>query len=261
MHLSPRDIDKLMLHQAGFVAQKRYWRGLALNYPETVALLSAQLLEFIREGKSVPELMDLGKQILGLRDVMPGISAMVTEVQVEGTFPDGTKLVTVHDPICSETGDPVLALHGSGLDPARRLAPEHAGSETEGLAPGAIEAADTPIVLNADKETIALDVVNMGDRPVQVGSHFPFFEANAGLRFERATALGFRLDIPSGTAVRFEPGERKHVRLVRIGGAGKIYGGSGLISGDTTGDNARDAVKRAEARSFQGASESREPSA
>ncbi len=115
MHLTPREIEKLMLHQAGFLAQKRYARGLALNYVESIALISAQLLEFIREGRRVADLMDLGKQFLGLADVMPGVAEMIHEVQVEGTFPDGTKLVTVHHPICREDGDEKLALHGSGL--------------------------------------------------------------------------------------------------------------------------------------------------
>src|SRR5262245_26824588 len=99
MHLSPRDIEKLMLHQAGVLAQKRLARGLKLNYPEAVALISAQILEFIRDGKSVAVLMDLGRKFLGRRQVMVGVPEMIHEVQVEGTFPDGTKLVTVHDPI------------------------------------------------------------------------------------------------------------------------------------------------------------------
>ena len=127
MRLSPKEVEKLMLHNAGFLAQKRYARGLKLNYVETVALIASQLLEFIREGYSVADLMNLGKQILGVRDVMPNVPEMVHEVQVEGTFPDGTKLVTVHDPICRECGDESLALHGSGLTrvesctPAARL--------------------------------------------------------------------------------------------------------------------------------------------
>ena len=98
MHLTPREIDKLMLHQAGFLAQKRLARGLRLNYPEAVALIATQLLEFIRDGRSVAELMDLGRQLLGREDVAEGIPEMIDEVQVEGTFPDGTKLVTVHHP-------------------------------------------------------------------------------------------------------------------------------------------------------------------
>ncbi len=115
MHLSPREIDKLLLHNAGGVAQKRLARGLRLNYPESVALISAQLLEFIRDGRSVAELMDLGRRFLGRRQVMPGVPEMIAEVQVEGTFPDGTKLVTVHHPIAAENGDLSLALYGSFL--------------------------------------------------------------------------------------------------------------------------------------------------
>src|SRR5215210_4581032 len=105
MHLTPRDIDKLILHQAGFLAQKRLARGVRLNYPEAVALIATQLLEFIRDGRSVSELMELGRKFLGRNQVMSGVSEMVGEVQVEGTFPDGTKLVTVHHPIANEQGD------------------------------------------------------------------------------------------------------------------------------------------------------------
>src|ERR1041384_6554308 len=115
MHLSPREIDKLLLHNAGFLAQKRLARGVRLNHPETVALIATQLLEFIRDGKSVAELMGLGKKFLGRNQVMPGVPEMIYDVQVEGTFPDGSKLVTVHHPISSENGDLALALYGSFL--------------------------------------------------------------------------------------------------------------------------------------------------
>src|SRR5882672_1143494 len=115
MHLSPREIEKLMLHNAGFLAQKRLARGRRLNHPEAVALIATQLLEFIREGRRVAELMNLGRQFLGRNQVMPGVPEMVHDVQVEGTFPDGSKLVTVHHPIASENGNLPLALHGSFL--------------------------------------------------------------------------------------------------------------------------------------------------
>src|ERR1041384_4300276 len=118
MHLTPREIDKLLLHQAGALAQKRLARGLRLNYVEAVALIATQLLEFIRDGRSVAELMDLGRRLLGRNDVLEGVPGMIDEVQVEGTFPDGTKLVTVHHPIVSERGDRSLALYGSFLTPA-----------------------------------------------------------------------------------------------------------------------------------------------
>jgi len=99
MHLTPREIDKLMIFTAGEVARRRKARGLKLNYPEAVALITSELLEEIRNGKTVAELMSLGTKILSAADVMEGVPQMVGEIQVEGTFPDGTKLVTVHQPI------------------------------------------------------------------------------------------------------------------------------------------------------------------
>lgn len=99
MELSPREKDKLLLFTAALVAERRRARGLRLNYPEAVALISATLLEGARDGLSVAELMHQGRQVLGVDDVMEGVAEMLHEVQVEATFPDGTKLVTVHDPI------------------------------------------------------------------------------------------------------------------------------------------------------------------
>ena len=101
MHLTPREIDKLMIFTAGDVARRRRSRGLKLNYPEAVALITAELLEEIRNGKTVAELMALGTKILNSGEVMEGVPEMIGEIQVEGTFPDGTKLVTVHQPIRS----------------------------------------------------------------------------------------------------------------------------------------------------------------
>src|SRR3954464_5183292 len=102
MHLTPHEADKLTLHQAGYLAQKRLARGVRLNYPEAVALIATQVLEFIRDGRSVAELMDVGRRLLGREDVMEHVPEMLTEVQVEGTFPDGSKLVTIHHPIALE---------------------------------------------------------------------------------------------------------------------------------------------------------------
>ena len=99
MNLTPREQDKLLLFTAALLAQKRKDRGLKLNDPEAVALISSEILEGARDGKSVAELMALGRQVLTKDDVMDGVDAMITEVQVEATFPDGTKLVTVHNPI------------------------------------------------------------------------------------------------------------------------------------------------------------------
>lgn len=99
MELTPRDKDKLMLFLAAQLAERRRARGLKLNYPEAVALISFEILEGARDGRAVAELMSHGREILGRDEVMEGVAEMVHEVQVEATFPDGTKLVTVHDPI------------------------------------------------------------------------------------------------------------------------------------------------------------------
>ena len=99
MHLTPRESEKLLIAMAAELARRRRARGLKLNYPEAVALISAEILEQIRDGCTVSELMDFGATVLTREDVMEGVPEMVKEVQIEGTFPDGTKLVTVHNPI------------------------------------------------------------------------------------------------------------------------------------------------------------------
>jgi urease subunit gamma/beta len=137
---------------------------------------------------------------------------------VEGTFPDGTKLVTVHGPIALSTVDLDLALYGTFLPVPRPevFAPiadsAHAGTPI----PGELFVVRGEIVINDGREVIDLVVESVGDRPIQVGSHYPFDETNAALLFDRKRAAGRRLDIPAGTAVRFEPGDRKTVRLVAL---------------------------------------------
>ena len=232
MHLTPYELDKLALHQAGYIAQKRLARGLRLNYPEAVALISTQVMELIRDGRSVAELMDLGRQMLGRADVMDHVPELIAEVQVEGTFPDGTKLVTVHHPIAAEYGDMNLAFYGSFLPtpPQRGQSPIPVrGSDPDSLefprTPGEIMLADGEIVINEGREPVQIRVTNRGDRPIQVGSHYHFSLTNRALDFDRVAAAGRRLDIPAGTAVRFEPGETKTVALVEIAGNRVVRGG------------------------------------
>ncbi|CAO2147365.1 unnamed protein product [Urochloa humidicola] len=212
MKLAPREAEKLGLHNAGFLAQKRLARGLRLNYTEAVALIAAQILEFVRDGdKTVTDLMDLGKQLLGRRQVLPAVPYLLHTVQVEGTFMDGTKLITVHDPISLDDGNMVLALHGSFLPVP---SPEKfSGSDVEDC-PGEIHYSSGHIVLNLHRRALTLKVVNKADRPVQIGSHYHFIEANPYLVFDRERAYGMRLNILAGTAVRFEPGDAKNVTLI-----------------------------------------------
>ena len=228
MHLTPQELDKLTLHQAGVLAQKRLARGVRLNHPEAVALIAAQILEFVRDGRTVAELMDLGRRLLGRADVLDGVAELVHEVQVEGTFPDGTKLVTVHNPIVAERGDLNLALYGSFLPvPARdQIDSRRSVVAAIGGAPGEVMPQPGDLVANEGRETVSLKVTNAGDRPIQVGSHYHFVETNRALVFDRAVAYGKRLDIPAGTAVRFEPGETRTIALVAIAGRRVIRGGN-----------------------------------
>ncbi len=247
MHLSPKEIEKLMLHQAGTLAQKRFARGVLLNHPETVALIATQVLEFIRDGETVSSIMQKGKHLLGINEVMPGIESLVDEVQVEGTFPDGTKLVTIHQPVCTGWGDEALTLYGSQFK-RMKMPPKR----VDDITPGESTIAQGSLELNQGRETRSVSVMNTGDRPVQVGSHYPFFEVNAALDFNRAEAYGYRLNIPSGTAVRFEPGEEKTVELVALAGLKIQHGGSGLIDGPLETQKAS-ALSAAKTAGFKGA--------
>jgi urease subunit gamma/beta len=185
---------------------------LRLNYPEAIALIATQLLELIREGRSVAELMDLGRRILGRVHVLDGVPSMLAEVQVEGTFPDGTKLVTVHHPIALPRVDLALALHGSFLPiPSEAV---FATEPAEMAPPGEVLVSPGTLTINEGRDALEVVVKSVGDRPIQVGSHYPFSETNRALEFDRGRAAGRRLDIPAGTAVRFEPGEEKTVQLV-----------------------------------------------
>ncbi|KAJ9125548.1 Urease [Naganishia vaughanmartiniae] len=210
MRLLPREQDKLLLANLGFLAQKRLARGLKLNRSEAIALIAFQLQEFIRDGKhSVSELMQVGKEMLGRRHVLDGVERAIHDVQVEVT----NALYGSFLPIPSDDLFPI---------PTRYLTPEEL--------PGAVVCLKTPIKINEGRQRWKVKVANEGDRPIQVGSHFPFLETNRSLSFDRILAFHqkLRLDIPAGTAVRFEPGERKTVTLVQIGGKQLISGGSGL---------------------------------
>ncbi|SEG67981.1 urease subunit gamma [Bosea lathyri] len=197
MNLTPREKDKLLIAMAAMVARRRLERGVKLNYPEAVALITDFVVEGARDGKSVAELMEAGAHVIAADQVMDGIAELIHDVQVEATFPDGTKLVTVHEPIRGSAGR---------------------------LKPGEITTLPGDLIMNEGRESLTLTVANTGDRPIQIGSHYHFFEANPALRFERDRARGFRLDIPAGTAVRFEPGQTREVRLVALAGKREVYG-------------------------------------
>ncbi|CAP69440.1 uncharacterized protein PODANS_1_11040 [Podospora anserina S mat+] len=254
MLLVPREVsqslDKLTISHLGFLAQRRLARGLKLNHSEAVALISSNIQELIRDGNHVvSDLMSLGSTMLGRRHVLPSVLSTLHEIQIEGTFPSGTYLVTVHNPISSDDGNLDRALYGSFLPvpsndafpapPAEEYAPE--------AQPGAVVCVKDAVVrLNEGRRRIKLQVTSKGDRPVQVGSHYHFVEVNPELEFDRIAAVGYRLDIAAGTSVRFEPGDKKTVTLVEIGGHKVIRGGNRIANGvvEETRKNPDEIVKR-----------------
>ncbi|MFK7853246.1 MAG: urease subunit gamma [Granulosicoccus sp.] len=209
MELNPREKDKLLLFTAALLAERRLERGLKLNYPEAIAFISMHIIEGARDGDSVAELMSKGRKLLSTDQVMDGVPELIHDVQVEATFPDGTKLVTVHEPIQPVDNNSVAAI----------------------VQPGEVQVADGEITLNDARELISVTVANEGDRPIQIGSHYHFFEVNPALSFDREPTRGFRLNIAAGTAVRFEPGQQRTVELVALSGKRAVYGFNQSIMG------------------------------
>ena len=204
MFFTNREQEKLLIYMASKLAIERKERGLKLNYPEAVAIISSYIIEGARDGKSVAQLMVDATKILKEDDVMDGVASMMYMVQVEATFDDGTKLVTVHNPIT--------------FTKKEELPGEYLIDEGE-------------IELNKNSDITTIEVINKGDRPVQIGSHYHFFEVNSALDFERSQAYGKRLDIPAGTSVRFEPGSSKKVNLILYSGKRYMSGFNGLVEG------------------------------
>jgi urease subunit gamma/beta len=203
-----------MVRTAADTARARRARGLRLNHPEAVAVLTDWVLEQARDGKRVAQLMEDGRHVLTTADVLDGVAPLIPEVQVEATFPDGTKLVTLHEPIEVVEGHPTT------------------------LVPGQVVGPDDPLEINAGRPVTTLRVENQGDRPIQIGSHYHFAEANPALSFDRDAAHGHRLDVPAGTAVRFEPGIVIDVDLVPLAGRRQVPGLRGQVAGalDAGGD-------------------------
>ena len=231
MNLTPTEQERLTIFTAAQLAREHKRRGIKLSHPEAIAYICDELLMCAREGRTLKDLMGYGAEILTSDDVMPGVPELIPVIHVEAVFPDGAKLITVHQPIRPGTAE---------SPPSPRA--------------GEIITPDEEIELNAGRRTGSVTVTNTGDRPVQIGSHFHFFEINRALDFDRAATFGMRLDIPSGTAVRFEPGQEKEVALVEIGGRGRITGFNSLTEGMIDSPEVKDqAIARAKAGGFRGA--------
>lgn len=234
MNLTPTEMERLLIFNAASFARALRARGCRLSHPEAVALIADEMLMGAREGASYEAIVEAAGELLTTDDVMPGVAQMVEMVAIEASFEEGTKMVIVFDPI------------GQGKQPVE----EHlvAGQVITPEGPEAV------VELNAGRPQVTLEVVNTGDRDIQVRSHTHFFEVNKALQFDRARAFGMRLDVASGSGVRFEPGMRRSVGLVAMGGQGIVRGQAGLTEGSTRDPALRaEALERARERGYRGA--------
>ncbi len=233
MYLTPTELERLTLFSAAELARRHRERGLKLSHPEAIAYICDELLMAAREGRTLADLMGWGASLLTTDDVMPGVAELMPMIQVEGMFPDGAKMITVHDPI----------------RPGKEKQPDSDESR-----PGEVITADGEIEINVGQRKATVTVLNTGDRAVHVASHFHFFEANKELEFDRATAFGMRLDIPSGDTMRFDPGQSREAALTAIAGSGEVTGLNNLTNGSIhSAATKKAALDRARARGFKGA--------
>ncbi len=205
MYLTQQEKEKMFLLFAASVATSRKEKGLRLSYPESIAYLSGFIIEGAREGKTVHCLINECKTLLTADDVMEGVPELLQELQVEAMFPDGTKLVSIHQPILQNKPSEII--------------------------PGQYSFANGDIELLTNRKRITIPVTNTSDRPIQVGSHYHFYEVNPALAFDRELTTGYRLDIASGLSIRFMPKQEITIDLVEFGGNQEIHGFSGKING------------------------------
>lgn len=205
MNLTPTETERLTIFTAAELARRYRSEGVKLSLPEATALIADELLLAARKGLDHPALVSFGLTILTHDEVEAGVPEMLRFLSVEVSMEEGTKLVTIFDPI---PADP-----------------------NAGPAPGGLILKEGDIDLNSGRPQIELEVLNTGDRAIQVRAHAHFFEANPALEFDRAAAFGLRLDRPSGGGERFDPGISKTVTLVPFGGRQKVHGFSGLTEG------------------------------
>lgn len=232
MRLTPTERDRLLLFNAAQLARARRARGLLLNVPEATALIADTVCEAARDGLRLAEAVEAGRTVLSASEVLPGVPDVITEIQVEAVFDDGTRLAVISDPF---QGAGSLAGRGPGAILPREE-PEESSSAADHDA----------------RSPVSLQVRNTGEVPISVTSHFHFFEVNRRLAFDRAAAYGLRLDIPAGSSTRFDPDRPVRVGLVPIGGARIAIGFSGLVDGPLDASGAREAaIARAKAEGYE----------
>lgn len=231
MNLSPTEMDRLVIFTAAEMARRNRSLGIRLSHPEAVAFVTDEVMVAARRDLPYDEIRDMASRLLTTDDVEPGVAEMVPMLYIECLFAEGTKVMALFEPI-GPGGKPLL----------------------DDVVPGQIIPADGEIEMFADLPAVTIDVVNTGDRDVQVRSHTHFFEINRAMMFDRAAAWGMKIDRPAGTGIRFEPGVLKAVRLVPVAGDRIVRGQAGLVNGplDEAGAKQRSLVL-ARARGYLGA--------
>lgn len=230
MNLSPTEMERLTLFSAAELARRYRSLGIRLSHPEAVALIADEVLTAARRGLAYAEVVALGGALLTTDDVEPGVASMLPFVAVEPTFAEGTKLVVVFDPIRPGTED-------TSGEPV----------------PGEIITPEGDVELNVGRARVTVTVTNTADRAIQVRSHAHFFEVNRALLFDRTLSFGMRLDRPSGTGVRFDPGVAVDVDLVAYGGTGDVHGFGDLTNGSVADPDVRArAIEAARKLGYQG---------
>lgn len=223
MLLTPTENDRLLLYLATLLARERLQRGLLLNVPEATAMICHAACETARDGGRLSDAVHAARTALRPEQVLPEVPAVLDEIQVEAVFDDGTKLIVVHQPL---------------------------GPATPG-GPGEILPGPAPHEADRTTDRVRTQVVNTGAAAISVTSHYHFFEANRALAFDRPAAFGRRLDLPTGSYLRFEPHIRTPVSLIPIRGRRQIIGFAGLVDGPLDEPGARDAaVHRARAAGY-----------
>jgi urease subunit gamma/beta len=192
MQLNPTEEDRLRVFTAAQLARTTLERGLPLNAPEAVALVCDEMHLAARTGAPYEEVVRVGTAALRPDQVLDGVAGIVPEIRVEVLLIEGTRLIVLREPF--------------------GLAPDDS--------PGAIRFAEGDVPLVPDRERRTLSVTNDGDHPIRVSSHFPFWQSNPSLRFDRTVAEGFRLDLPAGDSIRWAQGETREVSLVAYGSTG-----------------------------------------
>ena len=231
MNLTPTEMDRLTIFTAAEMARRNKSLGIRLSHPEAVALLTDEVMLAARRDMPYAEIRDMASRLLTTDDVEAGVAEMAPMIYIECAFAEGTKLLVLFEPI-SQGNLPLL----------------------EDTYPGQIFTPAGEVEFFEDGPSVTIDVVNTGDRDIQVRSHTHFFETNRALEFDRDKAWGMKLDRPAGMGIRFEPGVPQSVRLIPIAGNRIVQGQAGLVNGslDTAGAKAA-GLELARARGYKGA--------